>query len=340
MKAIIIGGGVISEAHAEAYINKGVEILAVVDPNRAAREACMARFSIPRGFETLEEALTLKPDVASVCTPNHLHMPQAIACLEAGVNVITEKPMARTAEECDKMIEAAERTGKKLFVGHSQRFNPFHQELIRTVRAGELGKSVMAVSTFYGNEYDRMNAPQNWKGDHEHSGGGVLIDNGAHMIDLLQAMYGPARYVEAVCDKRIIEPEHKAEDTASVLLTFENGMTASLTVTFVARACPFPQVFRGAAIRTEIIGEKASVLASNGNPSFIFTDNGKTVRREYHTAEEIPVSLPTSAVEHFLDCLRTGSEPFVTMYDGRRAVRTIEAAYRAAECGHRVEVTG
>lgn len=335
MKAIVIGSGVISAAHIEPYQEKGVEIVAIVDPNKASREATMERYGIQNGFDTIEEALELKPDVASLCTPNCLHMPHAVQLLEAGVNVITEKPMARTVEECNKMIEAAEKSGKKLFVAHSQRFFPPHQRLLKTMKEGTLGKPVMVLSTFIGNEFERMNAPANWKGDQEHSGGGVLIDNGSHMINLLIGALGPVEYVESTDGRILIEPEHKAEDTSVVNLKFKNGALGTLAVTFVARASTFPAGYIGAGIRTEIITEKGAVCATNDKPVFKIVENSGTVKESYDNFDDIPIEY-TGAVAHFVDCLENGTEPFVTMYDGRDTIAVIEAAYQSAREGKRI----
>lgn len=336
MKAIIVGGGVISEAHVEGYRARDVEIVAIVDPVKEARERAMARYGVANGFETIEEALALKPDVASLCTPNHLHAPHAIQLLEAGVNVIVEKPMARTVEECNAMIAAAEKSGKKLFVGHSQRFNPPHQLLLKNMKEGKLGKPVMAISTFIGNEYERMKQINNWKCDYEHSGGGVLIDNGAHMINLLLGAMGPVEYVECIDGKILIDYDHKGEDTSVVNLKFKNGAIGSLTVTFVARASGFPKGFCGAALRTDIIGELGAITAGNGDPAFTMVENFGQNRVEYTAVADIPLDMPTSPTAHFVDCLRTGAEPFVTMYDGRDTLAVIEAAYKSAREGKRI----
>lgn len=329
MKAIIVGGGLISNAHVVAYKEKGVEIVAIVDPVKEKREEAMKQYGIKKGYETIAEALELKPDIASLCTPNHLHMPHAVQLLKAGVHVITEKPMARTVEECNKMIEAAEMSGKKLFVAHSKRFFPPHQRLIETIKKGALGKTVMVLSTFIGNEYARMNNPKNWKGDYEHSGGGVLIDNGSHMINMLLAALGPVEYVEAVGGKALIEPEHKAEDTAIVNMKFQNGTFGSLTVTFVAQANTFPEGYCGAGIRTEIIGEKGALCAGNGDQVFKFVENDGRVREAYKAISDVPVEYVSDPIEHFIDCLENGTEPLVTMYDGRDTLAVIEAAYQS-----------
>ena len=336
MKAVVVGAGVISEWHIGPYREKGVEVVAIVEPVQRARDAAMARFGIPHGFDTVEQALDLQPDIASLCTPNYLHMPHAVALLEAGVHVIVEKPMACTVAECDRMIAAAGKSGKMLFVAHSQRFVPAHQLMIQTARSGALGRPVMAITTFIGNEYGRMNAPENWKGDYEHSGGGVLIDNGSHIINLLLGILGPVKYVEASGERILIEYEHKAEDTAVVNLKFACGALATLSCTFVAQASAYPKGYGGAGIRTEIIGENGALYAGNGDPAFVFVDNSGANRIEYANAADIPASLPANPILHFIDCLRDGTEPFVTMHDGRDTIAVVEAAYKSAREGRRV----
>ena len=335
MKAIIIGSGVISGAHADAYRSRGIEIAAFVDPDKESRERAAREWGAARTAATLEEALAFEPDVASLCTPNYLHAPHAVKLLEAGVDVISEKPMARTVSECDAMIAAAERSGSRLFVAHSQRLYPPHQHLIDVMREGSLGKPVMILSTFIGDEYKRMNDPGNWKGDFEHSGGGVLIDNGSHMINMLLGAFGPVESVESIGSRALIRPEHKAEDTSVVNLKFRNGALATLSVTFVARACSFPKGYCGCAIRTEVIAENGFVSAGNCTPAFQIVKHDGTVLERFEKESDVPVPRP-AVLFHILDCIRDGTEPFVTMYDARETVRVIEAAYRSAREGIRV----
>lgn len=336
MKAIVVGSGMICGAHIGPFQKKGVEIVALVDPNKANREATMERCGIKVGVDTIEEALQYKPDIASLCTPNHLHMPHAIQLMEAGVDVIVEKPMARTKDECDFMIATAERLGRKLFVAHSMRFGRPQQYLVDVIKSGKLGKPVLCMCSFIGNEYKRMSDPDLWKCDLEHSGGGVLIDNGSHMINMLLSMFGPVDYVESINGKVLIDMDHKGEDTAMVLFKFKNGVICNLAVTFVARAYTFPVGYCGAGIRFEVVTDQAAVSAGNCIPAYYAVDNAGQVIERYDNGDDAPAEYADGAVCHFIDCIREGKEPIVTMYDGRDVVVAIEAAYKSAKEGVRV----
>ena len=340
-KGIVIGAGIISSAHIEGLQAAGVAVAAVVDPADDARRRIREQYRIPYGFAAWQEALALMPDVACICTPNDTHATLAVGLLDAGVPVICEKPMARTVAECDAMIAASRRNQCPLFIAQSQRFMPQHREMIRQLKAGAIGRPFLALSTFIGNEYRRMNDPLNWKCTPEHSGGGVIIDNGAHMIDLLGAAFGAAVSVEATVGRLVVEAENKAEDTALLNIHYQSGVVASLSLTFAARYSVYPEQYGGAGLRTEVFGTAGSLSCGNGTPPFVLV-NERDGRRSFQ-ASELAGDEPVSPVVHFVACLREGREPIVTMEDGRETVRLAQAAYRSAREKRRVqlsEITG
>lgn len=333
-RGIVIGAGVISSAHIEGLREAGVAVVAVIDPNADVRRRTQEQYRIPDAYATYPEALDLKPEIACICTPNDIHASLAVGLMNAGLHVVCEKPMARTTAECDDMIDASRRTKRQLFIAQSQRFAPQHQEMIRQLKAGSIGRPFLAVSTFIGNEFNRMNDPLNWKCTPEHSGGGVIIDNGAHMIDLLGASLGTAVSVEATVGRLVVEAANKAEDTALLNIHYLNGAVASLTLTFAARYSVYPEKYVGAGLRTEIFGTEGSLSCGNGEPQFILV-NGRDGRRTFRAAD-LPGGLPVNPVVHFVSCLRNGTDPIVTMEDGRETVRMAQAAYRSASEKRRV----
>lgn len=259
--------------------------------------------------------------------------------MDAGKHVICEKPLARNLAEGRAIAAKSRETGCRAFIALNHRYQPQNQRMKEMLDAGDIGKPFMALSTFIGNEFARMNDPNNWKGTAERSGGGVLIDNGTHMIDLLRWWLGDVTAVTARCARLAISATNKEEDTAFVTLEFADGAMADLSLTFGAQYSTWPAGFCGAAIRTEIIGPGGALRAGNDDIALEAVSEGRSAFRR----AEIRPKMPTSMHAHFAHCIRTGEEPLVTLEDGVAALEVVEAAYLSARENRRVivaEVTG
>lgn len=130
----LVGAGAISRRHLQAFVESDyVATVEIADPSEQAREAMRKDYGLVTAAHETIEPLLENPDIAiiDVCTPHYLHKPQAIAALEAGKHVILEKPMAMTVAECDEILAAAERSGKRVFVALCQRMFPAHLEAKR-----------------------------------------------------------------------------------------------------------------------------------------------------------------------------------------------------------------
>lgn len=333
MRAAVLGAGVISGGHCGSLKSFGCEMVAIVDPIEANREKFKNDYGFQYALADHKEALNLGIDVVCICTPNAYHAQAAIDFLNAGADVICEKPMACNVKECDAMMAAAKANGRRLFISQSQQFAPMHRKMIDEVKSGAIGRPFMANAAFIGDEFKRMNNPNNWKGTYAVSGGGVLIDNGVHMINLLVAMFGKAKDVIANCDKLVIEPDNKAEDTAEIVVRFENGVMAQVMVTFSAQQCAWPAWYCGAAHRVEVFGTKGGITTTNDLPNYMsFKDDGT---RERLNNDEIPVNMG----HYFLNCIKNGTESIITTEDARETVAIVEAAYKSAKEGRRVALS-
>ena len=333
MRAAVLGAGVISGGHCASLRDFGCEMVAIVDPVEASRKQFQQEFGFEYAFTGHREVLDKNIDVVIICTPNAFHAPAAIDFMNAGAHVICEKPMARTVEECDRMIEAAQATGRRLFVSHSQQFSPVHRQMIEDLKNGKIGRPFMAKADFIGDEFKRMNDPGNWKGTKEISGGGVLIDNGVHMINLLVAMFGKAKEVVAMCDRLVVESANKGEDSAQVVIFFENGVMAQVTVTFAATRSAWPSGYCGAAVRVEVLGTEGALMATNDLPNYQLWDKADV--RQALNSEDIPIDMN----QYFLKCIVNDEESILTNGDARHTIAIVEAAYRSAEDGRKVQLS-
>jgi len=221
----IIGASRVAGEHARAVLATGrTTLLGIADPDTARAE----KVAEPHGCEVFSDhrELLKRNDVGVVMLglPNDLHAPIALDALNAGKHVFVEKPMANTLDECDRMIEAAERNGVKVFVGHSQRFFAATVAAREAVLSGTYGTPIMARDTWTKAFGVETRPP--WFLDRAR-GGGMWLMNGAHMIDRTCWVLGSG--VAAVTGW-VGNPIHgiAADDASIAYLRLKNGLTATL----------------------------------------------------------------------------------------------------------------
>jgi predicted dehydrogenase len=176
---------------------RDVSPVGLFDPARERAEALASKFGLPRVCRTLGELLELGPAAVLVASPNHLHAAQSIAALEAGADVLCEKPLATSAADAELMLEATRRTGRSLMVAFTNRFRPEVVALRRAVGEGRLGR-VGAVRCGW---LRRQGVPGvgTWFTSRESAGGGALTDIGSHLVDLAVWLSGRREVSEACC---------------------------------------------------------------------------------------------------------------------------------------------
>jgi predicted dehydrogenase len=250
LKTAIIGCGRISTVYKKAFEDLAdlAELVFAVDkvPERARD---FAAFFGAAHSDRLEDLLAAKPDLVHICTPHFLHKEQAAACLEAGINVLCEKPIAITLADADVMIETAKRTGNHLGIIFQNRYIRGIVELKKFIEDGGLGKLKGAFSNL--NWHRPPSYYQcDWKGSWAKEGGGVLIDQAIHSMDLVRCLTGsPVKSIHGHIDTRILT-SIEVEDCASAAIEFQNGVIYSLF------ACNYYQ--ENAPIQIEIAGEKGT----------------------------------------------------------------------------------
>jgi len=236
MKVALIGCGAVSELlYAKALWQLEQEGLvstsAIVDPNPLRTSIVGAKLPSARCFGRLEDALAgTEVDLAIIAAPHRFHSEQAISCLDASVAVLCEKPMATTVDECDRMVEAADRAGRILAVGHFRRFFPSCRVIKAMISSGALG----AVRSFRVLEGETYSWPAQSASffKRQESGGGVLIDAGAHTIDLLLWWLGDVAQVEYEDDSM-----GGVEANSVLRLTMTSGATGTV---HLSRDWPLP----------------------------------------------------------------------------------------------------
>ncbi len=232
---IIGAGDIVRRRVAPAIIDLPNCSLAAVSRGQADRAAEFAEeFGAGHWYADWREMLLDDTvDAVYVATPVYLHAEQTIAAAEAGKHVLCEKPMAMNAAECDRMIAACEANNVKLGIAYYRRFYPVLEQVRQVIASGEIGKiSVVQINAF---EYVDMKPdnPRGWFLEQAKSGGGPMMDFGCHRLEILTDLFGKVKLAASIT-ANVLFTEREVEDTASVILEFESGPCATVTVTHAA----------------------------------------------------------------------------------------------------------
>lgn len=331
----LIGCGQFAPLHLDALVrNEHVRNVVAADPDEAALAAMHRRYGIVRRIASDWRAVVESDevDVVDILTPHDSHHEIAVAALEAGKDVICEKPIARTLEEADEMIAAAERTGRRLLIALTQVHFPAIARARELMAAGEIGRPFLAAFQVYDNEVARMSDPEHWKGDLERAGGGVLIDAGYHPTYLMLHLFGRPRAVTAMCRQLVIETEGKGEDTAVLALDLGEGMLGSIVVTFADDATRY----RG---ERRIVGTQGTLLIrdmpEDELPLLLLTGEDTAAIPVRNPLQVQPLAVELT-LNDLIAALVEGREPVGSTQLARDTLAVVLAAYESERSGRRV----
>ena len=334
-RTALVGAGGMASVHANCYAQiQGVELVGVMDIQESAAQKLAERHGA-KAFTDFDLMLSeLKPNVVDVCCPTPWHAEYvcraAERATELGVRGIsTEKPMARTLEECEKMTQACEKAGVPLFVAQVVRFFPEYAQAKKQVDAGAVGVPA-AIRTRRGG--DMPHAWNDWYGKFEMSGG-LTLDMIIHDFDWLRWTFGEVERVYA----KGSGTEHLPNlDYALVTLRFKSGAIAHVEGTWAD-----PSGFKTSF---EIAGDKGLLECSFNQPNpspFTKSLTGVNVERAGVALPESPSGVNPYHAElaHFLSCLESGITPCITPKDGTEAVRIALAAIESMQTGKPVTLS-
>ena len=229
IKFAIVGCGRIAQRHAE-HISKRGQLVAVCDVVEDKAQQLATTYGA-KAYTSYADMLAHEPsiDVIAVCSPNGLHAQHAIDGLKAGFHVLCEKPMGLSVKECGEMMQAAERSNKRLFAIKQNRYNPPVAAVKEIIEAGKLGKVLsVQLSCFWNRNTDYY--ANSWKGTKDLDGG-TLFTQFSHFIDLLYWLIGDVEEVAAYMGNFAHEGIIEFEDTGVVILKFTNGAIGTVNYT-------------------------------------------------------------------------------------------------------------
>ncbi len=337
MRLGLIGGGNISETHGRAAkAIPGLGIAAVYGTNREKVERMAAVYGAA-AYSDIENFLAHRPmECVAIGSPSGLHAEQGIAAARRGLHVLTEKPLDISTRAADALIEAAADAKVKLGVFFQDRFKA---DLIRVkewMDGGILGKPILADARVKWYRPPDYYGDSKWRGRVALDGGGALMNQAIHTVDLLLWLFGDVERVQA--QKRTALHKIEAEDTLTALLEFANGATGVLQAT--------TSVYPGYPRRVELTGEQGTIIiehdrlvvANLKNPPADALGSGDDKNQSASSATVSDVRGHQAVMEDFLQAIAQNHEPRCNGVEARRSLALVEAIYEACGSGKRVDV--
>ena len=335
----LIGGGNITETHARAALAlPGVEIAAIYGTN-AAKVARLCGEYGGKPYTDLAQSLAHRPmELVAIGSPSGLHAAQGIAAAQQGLHVLTEKPIDINTERADALITAADKAGVKLGVFFQDRCKPDILRVKKAVEAGILGRPILADARVKWYRPPEYYANSRWRGTWALDGGGALINQAVHTVDLMLWMFGDVVSVQATSKTNLHAIE--AEDTLVALLEFSNGALGVLEAT--TSAYPgYPRRLELTGSGGTLIIEQDRLLAADlRKPSRDLEGSGNADQNPSASSPVVSDARGHQAVlEDFLQAIQTNTTPRCDGREGRRSLALVEAIYAACKNGARVRCT-
>ena len=311
----VIGAGRMSRLHIRGFQGQeGVEVVAVADTDLERADKAIAEENLSaKAFSDYKEMLAAGGlDAVAIVTPNFLHAPMAIDVLNAGLDVLCEKPMAPTVEACDRMIETADQNERILMVNQSLRYSPLYMKIKELLDAGEIGNVFHArFLRFHHSTPNKGWSPgADWFVDKK-AGGGMTNDIGIHVVDFANWCFGKVAKAWGIA--RTLIETNTADDNVVAVVQYESGCNVTISLSWTSGVGKNTHEFYGPEGSIEGSGSQL-VIRKPGE------EEPKTI--------EIPKDAEaTTSFEHFIQCVRDRTEPLSSGREARRAVEVTNAVH-------------
>lgn len=354
VRTAIIGCGKVGQLHARALTSIEESQMVAVCDGQFDRARTFAELYGAQAFEDPAEMFAKAGvEAVCICTPHPLHREPTIQAALAGVHVLVEKPMAASLSDCDAMIAASEKTGVKLGVISQRRFYEPVMRVKAAIDAGKIGAPVLGTILMLSWRDEAYYRSDPWRGRIDTEGGGVLVNQAPHHLDLLMWFMGPVRQVTGV-SANLNHPYIEVEDTALAILHFRNGGLGSILTSLSQKPGIYTKLHvhgaNGASVGVETDTGATFVAGMSGvvNPPLndLWTIPGEESLlssfqmedRTQITNVDPTVHYHALQIRDYLQAIRSGSDPAVTAADGRAVVELFTAIYRSSDTGMPVDL--
>lgn len=309
----MIGAGAIAQAYAQSFTKcEKAELVGVADVRAEAAEAVASSFDCVAVSDYKKLYDDVGVDAVLICTPPVTHREIAIWFLEKGIHVLCEKPLALDSESALAMVAAAEGSGAKFTMASKFRYVDDIKKAKSIVESGILGELILFENTFAGH----VDMSSRWNSDPSISGGGVMIDNGTHSVDIARYLLGPLAEIQAVEGNRI--QDLQVEDTVRMFARSEKGVMASIDLSWsLNKQQPYFASLYGAD-GTVLVGWQESKYRRNSDQDWIVFGEGYDKYKAF-----------TAQLENFAGAIHGDEALTITPVDALASVAVIEVAYEA-----------
>lgn len=331
----IIGCGSIHRVHADAIAASELgRLVCVVDIVEERARASAAKYGCRWYVDYLEAINDDEVDVVHICTPHYLHSTMAIEAVRVGKHVLVEKPVAISVNQAQEMARESKKHGRYIGVCFQNRFNPESQKAKEIIDSGEIGavKGVKGIVTWYRTREYYLES--GWRGRFATEGGGVLINQSIHTLDLMQWLGGGVRAVKGSVSTNLLGDAIEVEDTADALLFFKNGARGI----FYATNC----YVDNSPVEIEIICEKATlriydgalVMEQGGNVRRLLSkESGQTAYKSYWGKSHAIL------IEEFYKAVLNGdSGHIISVEEGMESLKIIDGIYKSSSTGNVINI--
>jgi len=331
VKFAIIGCGRIAQRHAEHINNKGT-LVAVCDIVHDKAQELAGKYNC-RSYTDINNLLSTEKDidVISICSPNGLHATHSIKCLEAGFNVLCEKPLAIDVADCGKMIVAAEKANKRLFAIKQNRFNPPIEAVKEAIDSGKLGTIFsIQLSCFWNRNADYYH--NSWKGTRDMDGG-TLYTQFSHFIDLLYWLIGDVKEAKGFVGNYSHKDTIEFEDTGVVAIQFYNGVigTINYTVNSYNKNMEGSLTIFGERGTVKIGGQYLNELEYQNIDGFKIENLPEGNTANHYGNYQGSMSNHDKVYDNLIDVIQNGGSISTNSFEGLKTVEIIDKIYQSVK---------
>ena len=345
IKTGVIGCGKIGHFHAQCYQQiPNSEFVAACNWNIGRAQEFAEKYGV-KAFDSVEQMVKeTGVEAVSICTPHPNHAKMAVEAAKLGVHVAIEKPLASTLADCDAIMEAVKEAGVVGAMVCQRRFYRPVQRIAKAIADGKIGKPILGSVNVLGWRDMNYYRSDHWRGTWKGEGGGVLVNQSVHQLDLLLSFMGEIDSLYGMWDT-LNHPELEVDDTAVAVIRFKNGALGTISVSNSQNPALFGNVrvhgSNGASVGVQTDGGAMFIAGVSGitEPPVndMWTVPGeedmletyKKEDSEFFNSVDSNLFFHQEQLQDFVDAIVEGREPMVTLEDGRRAVELFTAIYRS-----------
>jgi len=345
IRTAVVGPGKVAHNHARALMAlPESNFVAICGRNREKVENFAMQYNVAAYSDVSEMVDKAGVETVVICTPHPAHTGPAIAAMQAGAHVLVEKPLATTLADCDAMIEAAKKNGVQLGVVSQRRFYDPVRRVKAAIEAGKIGRPLLGTVVILGWRDEAYYTSDPWRGTWDAEGGGVLVNQAPHQLDLLQWLMGPIEESFGYWDN-LNHPYIEVDDTALAVLRFKNGGLGSIVVSNSQKPGIYGKVHihgsNGASVGVQTEGGAMFVagVSEIAEPPLndLWTVPGEEHLLEQWQTEDRTAFAVGNITQHYFDlqnrdflrAILENRAPMITGEQGRVTVEIFTSIYRS-----------